>query len=49
MGRQSLDLLVSNPPYVPARDKANVQREVRDWEPEIALYGGETATKCTAA
>jgi release factor glutamine methyltransferase len=27
----SLDLLVSNPPYVPARDKANVQREVRDW------------------
>ncbi len=37
----SLDLLVSNPPYVPARDKANVQREVRDWEPEVALYGGE--------
>jgi release factor glutamine methyltransferase len=41
VGHQSLDLLVSNPPYVPARDKANVQREVRDWEPEIALYGGE--------
>src|SRR5208283_2812817 len=41
VGRQSLDLLVSNPPYVPARDKANVQREVRDWEPEVALYGGE--------
>lgn len=38
---KSLDLLVSNPPYVPARDKANVQREVRDWEPEVALYGGE--------
>jgi release factor glutamine methyltransferase len=41
VGRQSVDLLVSNPPYVPARDKANVQREVRDWEPEVALYGGE--------
>jgi len=41
VGRESLDLLVSNPPYVPARDKANVQREVRDWEPEVALYGGE--------
>ena len=39
--RQSIDLLVSNPPYVPARDKANVQREVRDWEPEVALYGGD--------
>jgi release factor glutamine methyltransferase len=38
--RGSLDLLVSNPPYVPARDKASVQREVRDWEPEVALYGG---------
>jgi release factor glutamine methyltransferase len=41
LNRQTIDLLVSNPPYVPARDKANVQREVRDWEPEVALYGGE--------
>jgi release factor glutamine methyltransferase len=41
VARQSLDLLVSNPPYVPARDRGNVQREVRDWEPEVALYGGE--------
>jgi release factor glutamine methyltransferase len=35
------DLVVSNPPYVAARDKATLQREVRDYEPEIALYGGE--------
>ena len=41
VGSVRLDLLVSNPPYVPARDKANVQREVRDWEPEVALYGGD--------
>jgi len=41
VGRESFDLVVSNPPYVPARDKANVQREVREWEPEVALYGGE--------
>jgi release factor glutamine methyltransferase len=38
---KTFDLVVSNPPYVPARDKANLQREVREWEPEIALYGGE--------
>jgi release factor glutamine methyltransferase len=38
---ESLGLLVSNPPYVPRRDAANIQREVRDHEPEIALYGGE--------
>ena len=35
------DLVVSNPPYVPARDKTTIQREVRDFEPEVALYGGE--------
>lgn len=37
----SFDLVVSNPPYVPARDKSTLQREVRDYEPEVALYGGE--------
>ena len=35
------DLVVSNPPYVPARDKTTIQREVRDYEPETALYGGD--------
>jgi release factor glutamine methyltransferase len=38
----SLDLLVSNPPYVPASDAAHMQREVRDWEPQIALFAGLT-------
>ena len=38
----SLDLLVSNPPYVPGADEANMQQEVRDWEPHIALFAGET-------
>ena len=41
----SIDLLLSNPPYVPASDKANVQREVREWEPEVALYGGESGNE----
>jgi len=35
---QSIDLLVSNPPYVPGEDASNMQREVRDWEPHIALF-----------
>jgi len=35
------DLVVSNPPYVAARDKSTLQREVRDYEPEVALYGGD--------
>jgi release factor glutamine methyltransferase len=36
-----LDLIVSNPPYVGRREAATLMREVRDYEPEIALYGGE--------
>jgi len=38
----SIDLLVSNPPYVPGEDAANMQREVRDWEPHVALFAGNT-------
>jgi release factor glutamine methyltransferase len=38
----SIDVLVSNPPYVPRTDQPSLQREVRDWEPEIALFGGPT-------
>ena len=36
-GRRSIDLLISNPPYVPGADAANMQREVRDWEPHVAF------------
>lgn len=35
------DIIISNPPYVPLRDKAGLQQEVRDFEPEIALFSGE--------
>jgi len=37
----SFDLVVSNPPYVALTDKPTLQREVRDHEPELALYGGD--------
>ena len=35
------DVIVSNPPYIGRKEKASLMREVRDHEPEIALYGGE--------
>jgi release factor glutamine methyltransferase len=38
----SIDVLVSNPPYVPATDQPRLQREVRDYEPPVALFGGPT-------
>src|SRR5437667_6778814 len=43
-GRDSpfrFDVVVSNPPYVGRRETATLMREVREHEPEIALYGGE--------
>ena len=38
---RSFDLIVSNPPYIGWSEKETLQREVRDHEPELALYGGE--------
>ena len=38
----SFDVVVSNPPYVPAADKESMQREVRDWEPHLALFAGHS-------
>ncbi len=38
---RSFDLIVCNPPYVGRRNAATLMREVREHEPEIALYGGE--------
>ena len=37
---QSVDLVVSNPPYVPKTDESGLQREVRDYEPHVALFAG---------
>ena len=36
------DLIVSNPPYVPDAEIPGLQREVRDFEPYVALSGGST-------
>lgn len=36
-----LDLVVSNPPYVPGLDRGTLMPDVRDYEPALALFGGE--------
>ncbi|ALS25974.1 peptide chain release factor N(5)-glutamine methyltransferase [Paenibacillus cisolokensis] len=36
-----IDVLVSNPPYIPSGDLPGLQREVRDYEPRLALDGGD--------
>jgi release factor glutamine methyltransferase len=39
-GDSSLDVVVSNPPYVPLAEMHSLQREVRDFEPHLALFAG---------
>ncbi len=42
MAARTMDLIVSNPPYVPLGDSRGLQREVRDYEPHLALFAGPT-------
>jgi release factor glutamine methyltransferase len=37
----SVDVVVSNPPYVAVGERESMQREVRDWEPHVALFAGD--------
>lgn len=39
-GSSDFHLIVSNPPYVPLHESSDLPREVRDHEPEGALFGG---------
>ncbi len=32
------ELIVSNPPYIPEREKVNMHKNVKDYEPSIALF-----------
>jgi len=49
-GHQSppFDLIASNPPYIGRWETPTLAREVREHEPEEALYGGETGTEIYA-
>jgi release factor glutamine methyltransferase len=39
------DLIVSNPPYIALDEAATLPREVREHEPEAALFGGPTGVE----
>jgi release factor glutamine methyltransferase len=39
---ESFNAIVSNPPYIPAEDRHTLHPEVRDYEPLIALFAGES-------
>lgn len=37
-----VDVLVSNPPYITESERAEMERNVLDWEPELALFVPDT-------
>ena len=37
---ETFDLVVSNPPYVTSSELESADRDVRDYEPALALHGG---------
>ncbi len=39
---ERFDVIVSNPPYIAAAEAGTLPGEVREWEPEMALYAGPT-------
>jgi release factor glutamine methyltransferase len=41
IGPVSMEMVVSNPPYVPLTERDGLAREVREHEPHVALFGGE--------
>lgn len=38
---EKYDIIVSNPPYITSEEMKSLEKNVIDYEPEIALYGGE--------
>lgn len=39
--KRRFDIIVSNPPYIPSGDIAGLDKEVKDYEPRLALDGGQ--------
>ena len=39
---QCFDLIVSNPPYIPSEEVNSLQKDIVNYEPRLALDGGET-------
>ena len=47
-GSKPVHLIVSNPPYIGRNEIDTVEATVKDYEPETALFGGETGTEIIA-
>lgn len=45
---RTFDLIVSNPPYIGLCERPTLSPQVRDHEPPLALYGGESGIELTA-
>lgn len=43
----AFDLIVSNPPYIGLCERPSLAPQVRDHEPSLALYGGDTGIELT--
>ena len=46
---RKFDLVISNPPYIPTADIDELQTEVREYEPHLALDGGQDGLDCYRA
>ena len=42
VAQESFDAIVSNPPYVAESERKALSKEVRDYEPSVALFAGPT-------
>ncbi len=43
---QQFDIIVSNPPYIVESDIAILSKEVKNHDPHMALFGGESGLEC---
>ncbi|MFT4718199.1 MAG: release factor glutamine methyltransferase [Rickettsiales bacterium] len=44
--RQKFDIIISNPPYIKSKDIDNLQTEIKNFEPMVALDGGSDGLNC---
>ncbi|MHB1336251.1 MAG: N5-glutamine methyltransferase family protein [Candidatus Humimicrobiaceae bacterium] len=42
---KNIDIVISNPPYIAGEDYENLDRQIKDFEPETALNAGRTGTE----
>jgi release factor glutamine methyltransferase len=48
VGGSTIDVVVSNPPYISYAEASELPADVRDWEPAIALFSGKEGMRATA-